>query len=115
MITDFDLLVSETARILNVPSSEILSRSRKKEPTRARHVIMALWSDHHSFQDTADKCGRSCHSTVIHAREKLLNRAGMDQSLARIVETISARCQPGADRSAIPQPEKESKFIQFYS
>ena len=115
MITDFDLLVTETARVFNISADEVLSSSRKKEPTRARHVVMALWADDHSFQDTANRCGRKCHSTVIHAREKLLNRAGIDESLASIVETISKRCQYDANPSAIEELEEKSKFIEFYS
>lgn len=120
MIMDFDLLVLETSLAFDIPTDEILSSSRKKEATLARHVVMTLWADDHSFQDTANRCKRGCHSTVIHAREKILNKAGLDHSLAYMMSKISSRCQYGADEingieegEDEPAPIENVKFLQF--
>ena len=113
MITDFYKLVDQTALMFDVHPDEILGPSRKKEPSRARHVVMALWADHHSYQDAANRCGRKCHSTVIHAREKILNKAGIDQSLANMLEMIVARCQYGASEETTSEPRNEEKFLEI--
>lgn len=120
MITNFDLLVTETALVFDIPADEILGHSRKKEVTLARHVVMTLWADDHSYKDTANRCERGCHSTVIHAREKILNKAGLDHSLAYMMSKISRRCQYGADEineaeeeEEEPAPIENVKFLQF--
>jgi hypothetical protein len=113
VITDFYKLVDQTALMFDVHPDEILGPSRKKEPSRARHVVMALWADHHSYQDAANRCGRKCHSTVIHAREKILNKAGIDQSLANMLEMIVARCQYGASEETTSEPRNEEKFLEI--
>lgn len=100
MITDFDKLVDETARAFNVPPDEILGASRKHDPAMARHVVMALWSDYHPFQDAANRCNRNCHNSAMYARERVLNRAGYDADFARVVAGISARCKQAEEKPA---------------
>ena len=93
MITDFQKLLAETARVFDVTPEVILAKGRKKEIALARQVVMALWSDHHSFRDATNRVNRTCHNTAMYARERILNRAELEPNFARIVAGIAARCQ----------------------
>jgi len=93
MIANFDQLLAETAQAFDVKVEDILGPTRHKEMALARQVVMALWSDHHSFQDATNRVNRVCHNTAMYARERVLNRAELDQNFARIVAGIAARCQ----------------------
>ena len=74
----------------------------------ARQVVMALWSDHHAFQDATNRVNRTCHNTAMYARERVLNRAELDPNFARIVAGIAARCQhtenPSISTGLEPEP-----------
>jgi len=114
MIVDFDLLIRETANALGVSPSDILGASRKKNPSLARHVVMALWADDHPYQDAADRCGRNCHSTVIFAREKIFHASQLDESFSRLVREISRRCQYGAEElGKLPEDEENEGNRKF--
>lgn len=93
MIASFDQLLHETAQAFGVPPEDILGPTRHKTMALARQVVMALWSDHHSFQDATNRVNRTCHNTAMYARERVLNRAELDKNFARIVAGIAARCQ----------------------
>jgi chromosomal replication initiation ATPase DnaA len=109
MIVDFDLLVRETADVFGVSAEDILGPKRTKHVSMARHVVMACWADHHPYQDTANRCNRTCHSTVIWARQRILNEAEMDVSFAKMLAAISNRCQYGAEQ----EPEEKEKQIEI--
>ena len=93
MIANFDRLLTETARAFDVTTEGILGPTRHKTMALARQVVMALWSDHHAFQDATNRVNRTCHNTAMYARERVLNRAELDPNFARIVAGIAARCQ----------------------
>ena len=97
MIADFDKLLTETARAFDVTAEDILGPTRHKTMALARQVVMALWSDHHTYQDATNRVNRTCHNTAMYARERVLNRAEFDQNFARIVAGIAARCQQTAE------------------
>lgn len=108
MITDFQKLLTETARAFDVTPEVILAKGRKKEIALARQVVMALWSDHHSFQDATNRVNRTCHNTAMYARERIINRAELDPNFARLVAGIAARCQhaenPSNSTGLEPEP-----------
>ena len=113
MITNFKKLLNETALAFDVTPEAILAKGRKKEIALARQVVMALWSDHHTFQDATNRVNRYCHNTAMYARDRILNRAGVDSSFARIVAGIAARCQhseenPSNSTGLEPQPLEKS-------
>jgi len=93
MIANFDKLLHETALAFDVTTEGILGPTRHKTMALARQVVMALWSDHHSFQDATNRVNRTCHNTAMYARERIINRAELDPNFARIVAGIAARCQ----------------------
>jgi chromosomal replication initiation ATPase DnaA len=107
MITDFQKLLAETARVFDVTPEVILAKGRKKEIALARQVVMALWSDHHSFQDATNRVNRTCHNTAMYARERILNRAELDPNFARIVAGIAARCQH-------EEPEEKNRTLSTF-
>lgn len=110
MITDFQKLLAETARIFDVTPEIILANGRKAEIALARQVVMTIWSDHHSFQDAANRVNRTSHQTAMHARERIINRAELDPSFARIVAGIAAQCQhPNPSNSASLESEPLEK------
>ena len=108
MIANFDKLLTETARAFDVTEDGILGPTRHKTMALARQVVMALWSDHHAFQDATNRCNRTCHNTAMYARERVLNRAELDPNFARIVAGIAARCQhtenPSDSMGLKPEP-----------
>ena len=108
MIADFNLLLEETAKALQVDAADILGPKRTKHASLARHVVMAIWADYHPFQDAANRCNRGCHSTAMWARERVLNAAGLDKSFAFMVSEISRRCQY-APETIQPECEQEEK------
>lgn len=107
MITDFQKLLAETAHVFDVTPEIILAKGRKKEIALARQVVMALWSDHHSFQDATNRVNRTCHNTAMYARERILNRAELDPNFARIVAGIAARCQH-------EEPEEKNRILSTF-
>ena len=109
MITNFDRLLTETADVFGVAADDILGPKRTKRASLARHVVMACWADYHAYQDAADRCNRRCHSTVIWARQRILNMAEMDASFAAMVSGISRRCQNGAEN----EHEKKDPQIEI--
>ena len=114
MIVDFDLLLSETAKAFQIGAEDILGPRRTMTASMARHVVMALWADHHPYQDASNRCNRRCHSTSMWARQRVLNAAEIDPSFALLVAGISKRCQHGA--SELPEAEtKEEERIQLFS
>ena len=108
MIANFNKLLQETARAFNLTEEGILGPTRHKTMALARQVVMALWSDHHAFQDATNRCNRTCHNTAMYARERVLNRAELDPNFARIVAGIAARCQhtenPSDSMGLKPEP-----------
>ena len=112
MITNFEKLLHETARAFDVTAEDILGPTRHKTMALARQVIMALWSDHHTYQDATNRVNRTCHNTAMYARERVLNRAELDQDFAWIVAGIAARCQQTAENPSNPtglEPEPLEK------
>lgn len=109
MILDFDLLVEETANVFGLSASDVLGDSRKKTPSLARHVVAALWTDDHTYEDAARKIGRLHHGSVIYAREKIFHMAQLDESFSRLVIEISRRCQYGADEPGELPEDKEKE------
>ena len=114
MIVNFDLLVAETAKAFQVEAEDILGPRRTALASVARHVVMALWADHHPYQDASNRCNRGCHSTAMWARQRVLNMAEIDHSFALIVAGISKRCQYGQDELPEETPSEEEK-VQFFS
>jgi chromosomal replication initiation ATPase DnaA len=110
MITDFDLLLTETEAAFQVGREEILGPTRKKTPALARHVVMALWADDHAFQDAANRCNRGCHSTAMWARERVLSMAELDPSFASMINAIYHKCQWRAEEPEAIEPEKETEI-----
>lgn len=111
MITDFKKLLYETALVFDVTPDAIIAKGRKAEIALARQVVMAIWSDHHSFQDAANRVNRTSHQTAMHARERIINRAELDPNFARIVAGIAARCQhpnPSDSTSLESEPLEKS-------
>jgi chromosomal replication initiation ATPase DnaA len=108
MIANFDQLLHETAQAFDVAPADILGPTRHKTMALARQVVMALWSDHHSFQDATNRVNRTCHNTAMYARERIINRAEFDPNFASIVAGIAARCQhaenPSNSTGLEPEP-----------
>lgn len=113
MINNFEKLLHETAKAFDVTEADILGPTRHKTMALARQVVMALWSDHHAYQDATNRCNRTCHNTAMYARERVLNRAGFDPAFASIVSGIAARCQhtaenPSDSTGLEPEPMEKS-------
>ena len=56
MISNFEKLLHETAKAFDVTEADILGPTRHKTMALARQVVMALWSDHHAYQDATNRC-----------------------------------------------------------
>lgn len=93
MISNFKLLLEETAKTFGVETEDILGPRRTQTVSIARHVVMALWADYHPYQEASERCNRGCHSTSMWARQRVLNMAALDDSFAAMVSGISNKCQ----------------------
>ena len=114
MICDFELLLKETAAAFRVEPEDILGPRRTQTVSLARHVVMALWADHHPYQEASSRCNRGCHSTSMWARQRILNAAETDKSFAALIAKIARRCQNDFNETEEAEEQEEEK-IKFFS
>ena len=113
VIANFNLLLEETAKEFGVETEDILGPRRTQTASLARHVVMALWADHHPYQDASTRCNRGCHSTAMWARQRVLNMAEIDEYFAAMVKNISKRCQHNPETKEEPEIEEETEVKYF--
>jgi chromosomal replication initiator protein len=83
-----DLVASATG----IKVSDILSKSRKAEIVRARHISMYLcrWNTSINLLNIAIRHGRDNHATVIHACNCIQNDIRSNKKVAEIISQLES-------------------------
>lgn len=91
--TTHQLILKSVADFYNIPISDILKRSRKKEIVRPRQIAMFLLREEtkSSFPEIGAKLGGRDHSTVIHAYEKIKKEEDGDETTKQELTLIKER------------------------
>lgn len=86
---NFDMIVEATASYYNLDADVIFSRSRVRDISDARQVIMYLASKHTDLSSTSIgyKLSRT-HVTVLHGIKNVENRIGTEPVFCDSIETI---------------------------
>lgn len=90
VVDDLQTLLDSTAEALGVDRATITSASRLATPSLARQIVMALWSEGHSLQESAEAVNRTSHSLANYARQRIFDgmhgQAGVRQKVKATLE-----------------------------
>lgn len=91
--TTYQIILKSVADFYNIPISDIMKRSRKKEIVRPRQIAMYLLREEtkSSFPEIGNKLGGRDHSTVIHAYEKIKKEEDGDETTKQEITLIKER------------------------
>ena len=83
-------IISLVSQETGVPVDQLLSRSRKANIVRARHLSMWLsrWTTTASLQSIAHLHGCTNHANVIHACTQIDNLCDTNKSFSQIVSNL---------------------------
>jgi hypothetical protein len=70
-VDDAAILIDSAALAVGVDRATIMSGSRLKRPSLARQIVIALWSEDHSLQDSVAIVGRTSHSLGHYSRQRI--------------------------------------------
>lgn len=85
---DFRRLVETCAREFQTTPEEILGKSKVHNVATARHLVAALWSDNHSYMDTARRLNKSKHWTIMNSRERIRFLVETDKWMSRVCADV---------------------------
>lgn len=85
---DFHKLVDTCAREFQTTAEEILGKSKVHNVATARHLVAALWSDNHSYMDTARRLNKSKHWTIMNSRERIRFLVETDKWMSRVCADV---------------------------
>ena len=63
-------LIQSVADVIGVKPEAITGKRKRLSEALARQVVMTLWSEAHSLQDSAEIVNRSHHTAAFYARKK---------------------------------------------
>ena len=91
--TTYQTILKTVADFYNVPTNDLIKRSRKKEIVRPRQIAMFLLREETkaSFPEIGSKLGGRDHSTVIHAYEKIKKEEDLDEITKQELTLIKER------------------------
>ncbi len=91
--TTHQLILKSVADFYNIPITDIIKRSRKKEIVRPRQIAMYLLREEtkSSFPEIGNKLGGRDHSTVIHAYEKIKKEENGNEITKQEITLIKER------------------------
>ena len=67
-------LLQSAADVLGVTPEDILGKRKRFTEALARQIVMTLWSESHSLQDSAEIVNRTHHTAAFYARKKTYER-----------------------------------------
>jgi len=67
-------LLQSAADVLGVTPEDILGKRKRFTEALARQIVMTLWSESHSLQDSAEIVNRTHHTAAFYARRKIYER-----------------------------------------
>ena len=88
IIDDLDTLLDAASEALGVRREDILGDTRLQMPSLARQIVMALWSEGHSLQESAAAVGRTSHSLAVYARRRIFDGLHSKNKLRQRVKGV---------------------------
>ena len=67
-------LIRSVADVLGVKPEAIAGKRKRFSEALARQIVMTLWSEAHSLQDSAEIVNRTHHTAAFYARKKTYER-----------------------------------------
>jgi chromosomal replication initiation ATPase DnaA len=67
-------LIQSVADVLGVTPEAIAGKRKRFAEALARQIVMTLWSEAHSLQDSAEIVNRTHHTAAFYARKKTYER-----------------------------------------
>ncbi len=67
-------LMQSVADVLGVTPEAIAGKRKRFSEALARQIVMTLWSEAHSLQDSAEIVNRTHHTAAFYARKKTYER-----------------------------------------
>jgi len=103
----FKKIIETVAEFYDVSPRSIRSISRKKELTKARHVVMFLLREelHESYPRIGRRMGNRDHTTAIHAYEKIKTDLQKEPVLQKEIGTIRAQLR-GEELLTLSKPKE---------
>ena len=85
-----DEIIAKVGKYYSIKEREILSSSRKKEISRARHISMYLSQKYTKLSSSqiGVRIGQRDHSTVLHSCSQVEKRLNADQQFRQEFEAI---------------------------
>lgn len=83
-------IIENVAKVYNVKVADIVSNSRKKNVTTARHVAMFIMRENYKLQlkDIGSFLGNRDHTTVLSGVEKIKGLITKDKDFSKLVNSI---------------------------
>jgi chromosomal replication initiation ATPase DnaA len=70
LIDNKSALIQSVADVIGVKPEAITGKRKRLAEALARQIVMTLWSEAHSLQDSAEIVNRSHHTAAFYARKK---------------------------------------------
>ena len=70
LIDNKSALIQSVADVIGVKPEAITGKRKRYSEALARQLVMTLWSEAHSLQDSAEIVNRSHHTAAFYARKK---------------------------------------------
>jgi len=67
-------LIQSVADVIGVKPEAITGKRKRYSEALARQLVMTLWSESHSLQDSAEIVNRTHHTAAFYARRKIYER-----------------------------------------
>ena len=74
LIDNKSALIQSVADVLGVKPEAIAGKRKRFSEALARQIVMTLWSEAHSLQDSAEIVNRTHHTAAFYARKKTYER-----------------------------------------
>lgn len=108
VIDDLETLIDSAALAVGVSRESIMSNARHAGPSLARQIVMAIWSEDHSLQASAEVVNRTSHSLANYARQRIFD--GMHGQTG-VRERVKATLEIYRQKKARPSQYVGIKFF----
>lgn len=93
LIDNAPALIQAAAHVMQVQPDDITSRRSTSAVSLARKIVMTLWSESHSLQDSCRIVGKANHTSAHYARrtihEKLLHCSKTRERVRKVLQKYS--------------------------
>jgi chromosomal replication initiation ATPase DnaA len=84
-------LIQSVADVIGVKPEAITGKRKRYSEALARQLVMTLWSEAHSLQDSAEIVNRSHHTAAFYARKKTYEKLHYCENLKEQMRKILQR------------------------